>query len=60
MQQNERLLPILIANRENLGFYPPPFFFYQFLLFAVFDAVRLVMNAHRYTPDVLVAWGPYI
>jgi hypothetical protein len=41
MQQNERLLPILIANRENLGFYPPPFFFYQFLLFAVFDAVRL-------------------
>ena len=27
---------------ENRGFYPPAFFFYQFLLFAVFDAVRLV------------------
>jgi hypothetical protein len=27
----------------NLGFYPPAFFFYQFLLFAVFHAVRLVV-----------------
>src|SRR5580704_4445153 len=26
----------------NLGFYPPASLFYQFLLFAVFDAVRLV------------------
>jgi hypothetical protein len=31
-----------IIQRWNLGFYPPAFFFYQFLLFAVFDAVRLV------------------
>ena len=32
----------MAAQNENLGFYPPAFFFYQFLLFAVFHAVRLV------------------